>query len=532
VSNSLARGVVIYASVVAVGLPIGFFAPRPSGGELHRPASAEPSVEKSIVLSPSLAPASVAEPLEPAPVDVDGAESTELRALRVTERRLFADASPAPTPTLLPMAGGCPEGALHCDEAWATGWMAGLRMPDLPVHADPTIGRFVQYFTEDTDGRKIFRSWLKRSGKYRGVVEAALRARMLPRDLVALVYNESGFSPVAVSSAGAAGLWQLMPETARAYGLTVEADYDERRSVARASEAAAQHLSDLYEKFGTWELALAAYDVGYKGMLDRVRDTGSNDYWTLCKLSGGLPRETSLYVPKVLAIALVLNNLERFSLDDEHVDPPLETADLEVPAGASAAIIARAAGTSVQHLHELNPELLGESIPERGHDFVVHIPATGVARARVILRRLLDRRDRDGLEQEVGRSFDWGKDEVPLRLDSKRHEADAGAHTVYYRVGDHESLEEIARSFGTTAEEIIDTNYLDAGAKLQRGMLLSINVSEDVMARIARKRAATRLQSPDAATDPGAPAVRAAFSHGAMKPTHSTANARRGRDGA
>jgi len=495
VNSSVARGVCIYASVVAVGLPIGFFAPWPGAGEWRR---LSPS-EATLAPPSSGTGTSPSEAATPVPVDVDGAESTELRALRVTERSLFRQAAPAFAPAPLPLEQSCPPGALYCDEGGTGGWMSGLRMPDLPVHADPAIGRFIHYFAEDKDGRKVFRSWLKRSGRYRGEVEAELRARMLPHDLSALVFNESGFSPTAVSSAGAAGLWQLMPETARAYGLTVEADFDERRSVARSSKAATQHLSDLYDKFGTWELALAAYDVGYKGMLDRVRETGSNDYWTLCKLSGGLPRETSLYVPKVLAIAIIMNNLEHFSLSDQHVDRPFDTAELDVPPGASAAIIARAAGTSVQHLHELNPELLSESVPDRGHDFVMHIPAAGLARARVILPRLLDRRDRDGLELQVGRAFDWGKDEVPGQEESGARPG--SSHVVLYRVGDHETLEEIARGFGTSVDEIVETNYLDAGAKLQRGMLLSINVREDVMAHIARKRAAARLIPPDATAD-------------------------------
>jgi hypothetical protein len=230
-----------------------------------------------------------------------------------------------------------------------------------------------------------------------------------------------------------------------------------------------------------------------------VRDTGSNDYWTLCKMSGGLPHETSRYVPKVLAIAIIMNNLDRFSLADEHVDAPLDTADLEVPAGASIPLVARAAGTSVQHLRELNPEMLSDVVPSRGRDFVMHIPAAGLARARGILRRLLDRHERDGLELEVSRLFDWGKDELPAGAKGGEADPSGPADHILYRVGDHETLEEVSRTFGSSPAEIVETNHLDADAKLLRGMLLSVRVRDDVMARIGRKRAAARLNFTDVA---------------------------------
>ncbi len=467
--------------------------------------------------------------LEPMPAAQDGAESPELRALRQAEKQLFGDLPKAkaqaslPTPTEPDV---CQDGTACREDEGSSDWMTGLRMPDLPVHADVKVARFVHYFTQNPQGRKIFRMWLKRSGRYRQVVETALRERMLPRDLMALVFIESGFSPFATSHAGAVGLWQFMPDTARAYGLAVEADYDERRSIARASDAATRHLSDLYEKFGSWELALAAYNMGYKGMLDRVRDTGSNDFWTLAKINGALPRESQLYVPKIVAVAILLNNLERFGFDDTHVDVPIAVSNLEVPPGIDLAVVARAAGTSIQHLHDLNPELVGDQIPDRGKSFLAHIPSSGLARAHAMLPRLLDQRERDGLEQEVGRGFDWGKDEIPRRdlsarqggddlldapraprraarqwpLDADDAPATAG-RTVFYRVGDHETLQDVAKMFGVSVQEILDGNYLDPSAKLQKGMLLSLNVRGDVMGRIAKKRAQARLEQQEAQSD-------------------------------
>jgi membrane-bound lytic murein transglycosylase D len=518
--RSLRRDFITYGCVVAGGLAIGFSLPRPGWAAKDAAATVAATPEQpSAILGDTDALGMPG--LEPMPAAQDGAESPELHALRQAEKQLFGDAPTpkAPVSQPAPVAPDvCEDGTACREDTGNSEWMTGLRMPDLPVHSDVKVARFVHYFTQNPQGRKIFRTWLKRSGRYRQTVETALRERMLPRDLLALVFIESGFSPFATSHAGAVGLWQFMPETARAYGLAVEADYDERRSIARASDAATRHLSDLYEKFGSWELALAAYNMGYKGMLDRVRDTGSNDFWTLAKIDGALPRESQLYVPKIVAVAIVLNNLERFGFDDTHVDGPMATSNLEVPPGIDLATVARAAGTSIAHLHELNPELVGDQIPDRGRSFLAHIPSSGLARAHAMLPRLLDHGERDGLEQEVPRGFDWGRDELPRRDMADRQGGDdlldaphparraarswpldgddaptSAPRTVFYRVGEHETLQDVAKMFGTTPQEIIDANYLDPSAKLQKGMLLSLNVRGDVMGRLAKKRASARL---------------------------------------
>jgi membrane-bound lytic murein transglycosylase D len=342
----------------------------------------------------------------------------ELKALLRDELQLFPPSGGQPRINFLPLAGSAPciendfNSKTPCVDSSGPEWLAHLRMPDLPVRPDEDIRRYVRYFSETEHGRKIFLTWLKRSGRYRHIVTEALRERQLPQDLHALVFVESGYAPTATSSAGAVGLWQFMPSTARAYGLNVQPDYDDRRSLKKASEAGAHHLADLYERFGNWDLALAAYNMGYQGLLARMQELGTEDFWEMAALDGALPRETTLYVPKILAVALILRNLDRFGFDDAKTDAPLVMTDFEVPSRTSLATLARAAGTSVDRLRELNPELIGSVVPGRDK-FVVHLPAAGVARARVMLPNLLDPLDRDNLEQRVGSSFDWGKDELP-----------------------------------------------------------------------------------------------------------------------
>ncbi|MBI1941299.1 MAG: lytic transglycosylase domain-containing protein [Acidobacteria bacterium] len=131
-------------------------------------------------------------------------------------------------------------------------------------------------------------------------VVAVLSQHGLPSAVMGVVAVESGFNPSALSPKGARGLWQLMPETARRYGLVVEGDYDERLDPMKSTAAAARYLKDLYVQFQDWPLALAAYNAG-EGRVQRSLDSlGARDFWTLSR-QAALPDETRRYVPAVLA---------------------------------------------------------------------------------------------------------------------------------------------------------------------------------------------------------------------------------------
>ncbi|HEU4537776.1 MAG TPA: lytic murein transglycosylase, partial [Polyangiaceae bacterium] len=142
----------------------------------------------------------------------------------------------------------------------------------------------------------------------------------------------------------------------------------------------------------------------------------------LAELPGGLPAETAAYVPRVLALATVLNNLDRFGFDDVEPCRAVDASELDVPAGTPMNTVARAAGTSLASLRELNPELLRAALPPEGAAVSLHVPSAGWARARLMLPRLIA--DRDGLEDDVSDTFDWGRDEVPV---PRRARAAAGS---------------------------------------------------------------------------------------------------------
>ncbi len=127
---------------------------------------------------------------------------------------------------------------------------------------------------------------------------------------------ESGFDPTIKSPAGAAGLWQFMPDAGKIYGLSVDRWGDGRLSPLRATAAGIGYLADLKKRFGSWELSLAAYNMGYGGALATIKRFNSNDYWELSRFENGLPWETTLYVPKIIAVAIVSRNPQVFGLDE------------------------------------------------------------------------------------------------------------------------------------------------------------------------------------------------------------------------
>ena len=286
--------------------------------------------------------------------------------------------------------------------------LAGLKMPDLPIPREPAVLKYVRYFSESVEGRKTFSEALKRSGRYQDVIAKQLRELGLPKDLVAVAFVESGFNVEAISTAGACGMWQLMPATARAYGLTIESNIDERAGIWSSTEAAAHHLSDLYARFKSWELALAAYNMGYDGLDRRMDEMDADDFWQLAEMPGGLPSETAHYVPKVLGAAVVFANLEELGFGDVERAPAIDAALLDVPADTKLAVVARAAGTSVRVLRDLNPELLGDTVPERDSHTTIHVPKSGAARARAMLPKLSD----DPETLRVSEDFDWGRDDA------------------------------------------------------------------------------------------------------------------------
>ncbi|MFO0616617.1 MAG: transglycosylase SLT domain-containing protein [Polyangiaceae bacterium] len=201
-------------------------------------------------------------------------------------------------------------------------WLSSLTPPDIPYRWDARLIRYLEYFKDDPKGRSMVAGLLRRSGRYIDEIQKRLRARGMPEDIVWLSVVESGMDPRIASPAGAAGLWQFMPKAGTAYGLRMDKWVDERLDPERSTEAALDYLTDLNARFGRWEMAFAAYNMGHGGLLTSVRKYNTNDYWELSRFESGVPYETALYVPKILALAFVAHNRSVFGIDAADVDAP------------------------------------------------------------------------------------------------------------------------------------------------------------------------------------------------------------------
>lgn len=241
---------------------------------------------------------------------------------------------------------------------------------DIPITVNDAVERWLTYF--QTDGRKNFAIYLSRAGRYEPMMRAIFRDAGLPEDLVYLSLIESGFSTRAYSRARAVGLWQFISSTGRLYDLEISYWVDERRDPIKATKAAATHLKDLYEEFGSWYLVAAAYNGGPSRVRRGIRRTGSDDFWTLSQRRY-LRRETRNYVPKLIAAALIAKQPENYSFFDIAEAEPLAYDIVQVPDATSIDVIADAAGVTEDAIAELNPQILRGVTPP-GQTYSLRVP--------------------------------------------------------------------------------------------------------------------------------------------------------------
>ena len=239
----------------------------------------------------------------------------------------------------------------------------------LPLQENDAVLSYVHYFSTDR-GRKVLVNGLRRSGRYRPLVQRILDDEGVPQELIYLAQAESGFLPRARSFKQAVGMWQFVQFRGRQYGLLQAPGTDDRLDPEKATRAAARHLHDLYAMFGDWYLAMAAYNCGPGCVQRAVERTGYADYWDLRRLNV-LPKETANYVPIILAVTIMAKNPKDYDLENLEMDRPVEyeTIDLDTPTGL--ALIADAADRPVSEIQDLNPAVLKSAAPA---GFALRVP--------------------------------------------------------------------------------------------------------------------------------------------------------------
>ncbi|MFA5353082.1 MAG: transglycosylase SLT domain-containing protein [Thermodesulfovibrionales bacterium] len=221
--------------------------------------------------------------------------------------------------------------------------------------------------------KERFSLWLERSARYVEIMKGILNEKGLPEDLVFLPIVESGFNLNAYSRAAAVGPWQFISGTAKRYGLVVDWWRDERRDPIKSTNAAAEYLKDLYGMFGSWKLALAAYNAGEGRILRALKKTGTEDYWALMETKQ-LHSETNEYVPKYIAASLIATAPEEYGFSNLVYHKPMEYDEILIQSPLDIEVIARCAETSIEEIRGLNPELKRWSTPLNVSRYTVRIP--------------------------------------------------------------------------------------------------------------------------------------------------------------
>jgi membrane-bound lytic murein transglycosylase D len=236
----------------------------------------------------------------------------------------------------------------------------------------PRVRYFVRDFSKNQ--KEFFARALARSGKFLPMIAKVLREEGLPEELGYLALIESNFHPHVSSAAGAVGLWQLVPETARRYGLKINAWVDERRDPVKSTRAAAAYLKELHNYFGRWYLTMAAYNAG-EGTIDKaMRASGATDFWSLSD-KAKLKNETRNFVPRFVAAALIGNDPTKYGFDNVFYETALEYEEFEITGNMQLASLAELANADLQVIQELNLELIRNRTPPGAVDFRVKVPA-------------------------------------------------------------------------------------------------------------------------------------------------------------
>ncbi|MFT3693655.1 MAG: LysM peptidoglycan-binding domain-containing protein [Kofleriaceae bacterium] len=319
-------------------------------------------------------------------------------------------------------------------------WLDKLEMPDLPVTWTDKLIDYLIFYKDDPRGHSIMASWLNAQGRYRELITSHLRKAHLPEDLIYDAMIESSYDNEDSSYAGALGLWQFMPQNGKIYGLRIDRWVDERKDPLRSTIAQMDYFQDLYQRFGEWQIALAAFNAGYGAVLRSIARYNTNDFNSLCQYENGLPWETCLYTPKVLAAAIVGHNRAVFGYADVK-DTPAETwEEVAVPTSLSLAMIAKVAGASEADIKRLNPQLRRGRTPPGEASYMVRVPPAA--------------------KPEFAKKL--------AELESEWSGFDA------YVLAHGERLEDVATVYGTSLDKLRKLNGVDREAELEGGTVLVV----------------------------------------------------------
>ncbi|HEY3161667.1 MAG TPA: transglycosylase SLT domain-containing protein [Vicinamibacterales bacterium] len=311
---------------------------------------------------------------------------------------------------------------------------------DIDIPLNSRVLSFVELFTGRLRG--YLQEGMSRGARFLPMIQDVFRAEGLPLDLAYVPLVESAFKPDALSRAKAKGMWQFMRGTALENGLQHDWYIDERAEPEKATRAAAKYLKTLYSMFGDWHLALASYNGGPGRVQSAIKRSGGvKDFWRLSSSRRYLPQETRDYVPLILAAMIVARNPVQYGMDIEPAPAGVPNFErVTLPVAVDLRRVAEWAGTSVQTIQDLNPELRRWTTPVRAKNYELRVP-------------------------------EGSGDAVRERL------ADVGpdaANLTWHTVRKGETLLSVARKLKVNRADLADANYLSVKARVTPGQQLIV----------------------------------------------------------
>ena len=309
---------------------------------------------------------------------------------------------------------------------------------NLPVVIDPSVQSNIHFFNTSIRGR--FEQWLVRLSRYRPLVENIFAEFNLPSDLVYLSLVESGFNPYAFSRAKATGPWQFMKGTGKVYGLRIDNYVDERRDPIKSTVAAARYLRDLYDMFGTWPLAMAAYNAG-EGKVMRALHKAQAETFSDISKTKLIRAETKQYVPRIMAATVIARNPDYYGFSQEPVAPhQFEEVVVNRPLHFHA--IANTTGVPYEELRLLNPELRRDATPPGDFDYHLKVPVGSSAKVTQLLDRVPTYK-------------------FPPLAAAKTHQVKADS-SRWYRVRVGDTLEKVSKRFRVPLKTLKSRNNISS----------------------------------------------------------------------